>query len=291
MTVVGKILVFIVLIYSLVLAGMAVVLYIPRVNYATELKKSEKYRELDRQNLRAYKQEAEDARADRDKRVKELEDALKKVQDNLVEQQAVNVTLREKLAAEEKKTIQADALIKAAEAEVLRRQNDVEKMRETLNVERTKVEELTKQNVKERDTATLAKIESRTLKDLNIRLENQLQELARDNARLKVGGTAGTTIVAKPGNRNPPPDQVEGLIKTTDPTGLVKITLGSDAGLMRGHTLEVFRLNPNPALSKYLGTIRIIEVTATEAVGQPTSKMPIQPQAGDHVASRILGGG
>jgi hypothetical protein len=291
MTVVGKILVFIVLAFSLVVGGMAVMVYITRTHYGSELTKEKNYRKLDQANLAAYKQEVADLRAEKDKAVTELRDTLKKVQDDLVQQQDKNRGLNEKLDAEAKKSIQAEATLKAAEVEVKRRQDDVEKTRETLNVERTKVEVLTVQNVKYKDEATLARIELRTVRDINIRLENQLQELARDNARIKAGAGAGTTVVAKPGDRNPPPDQVEGLIKTADPGGLVKITLGSDAGLQRGHTLEVFRLNPNPTLSKYLGRIRIIEVTATEAVGQPTARMPIQPQAGDHVASRVLGGG
>jgi hypothetical protein len=291
MTVVGKILVFVLLAFSLVVGGMAVMVYITRTNYASELKKEQNFRKLDQANLAAYKQEVADLRAEKEKSVTELRDTLKKVQDDLVEQQRKNVEQRDKLAAYEKKSIQDDTLVKVAEVEVARRQADVEKTRETLKVEMTKVEDLTKQNVKYRDDATLARIELRTVKDINIRLENQLQELARDNARIKAGSGAGTTVVAKPGDRNPPPDQVEGMIKTADPGGLVKITLGSDAGLQRGHTLEVFRLNPNPTLSKYLGRIRIIEVTATEAVGTPTTRMPIQPQAGDHVASRVLGGG
>jgi hypothetical protein len=85
--------------------------------------------------------------------------------------------------------------------------------------------------------------------------------------------------------KNPPADNVEGLIKEVDPkSGLVTITLGSDAGLAKGHTLEVFRLSPAP---KYLGTIRILEVTVSQAVGQPTDRSATM-QVGDRVASQLL---
>jgi hypothetical protein len=87
---------------------------------------------------------------------------------------------------------------------------------------------------------------------------------------------------------NPPSEDVEGVVKAVDAkSGLVTISIGSDAGLTKGHTLEVFRLNP----AKYLGTVRIIEVTPQQAVAQPGSRMSAPVQAGDKVSSRLLGPG
>ena len=43
-------------------------------------------------------------------------------------------------------------------------------------------------------------------------------------------------------------------------------------------------------LSKYLGTVRIIDVRTNEAVAQPVGKMLAPIKVGDEVASRILGG-
>jgi hypothetical protein len=112
--------------------------------------------------------------------------------------------------------------------------------------------------------------------------------MTKEIVRMRSGGGAGASRVA--GTKNPPPENVEGLIKNTDPSsGLVTLTIGSDAGLSKGHTLEVFRLSSVAHQSKYLGTIRILEVTATQAVGQPTGRMTSPPQAGDRVASHILG--
>jgi hypothetical protein len=82
---------------------------------------------------------------------------------------------------------------------------------------------------------------------------------------------------------NPPPGKLDGVIKKVDESsGLVTISIGSDAGLAKGHTLEVFRLAP----AKYLGRIRIVDVTATEAVGKPVMKMHAPVQQGDHVSGR-----
>lgn len=88
--------------------------------------------------------------------------------------------------------------------------------------------------------------------------------------------------------RNPPPyDDVEGIVKQVDSSGLMTISIGSDAGLSKGHTLELFRLGEKPSESKYLGTIRILEVGPKEAVAQPVGRLAARPKAGDKVASRI----
>jgi hypothetical protein len=87
--------------------------------------------------------------------------------------------------------------------------------------------------------------------------------------------------------KNPPGENLEGVITKVEPdTGLVVISLGSDAGLQKGHTLEVFRLQP---AAKYLGTLRIVEVRPAEAVGKMEGKKTEAVQVGDRVASKILG--
>jgi hypothetical protein len=67
--------------------------------------------------------------------------------------------------------------------------------------------------------------------------------------------------------KNPPAKKLNGLIEKLDDkdASLVSISIGSDVGLAKGHTLEVYRLKPQP---KYLGTIRIIEISEQKAVGK-----------------------
>lgn len=89
--------------------------------------------------------------------------------------------------------------------------------------------------------------------------------------------------------KNPPPQAIEGQVKSLDASGLMTITVGSDAGLTKGHTLELFRLDQAaPRQSKYLGTIRILEAEAHQAVAQPVGHLTAPAQAGDRVASRLL---
>jgi hypothetical protein len=86
--------------------------------------------------------------------------------------------------------------------------------------------------------------------------------------------------------KNPPAKDVEGVIKRVDAgSGLVTVSVGSDAGLVKGNTLEVFRTTaPTP---KYMGTIQVLEVSPREAVCRPVGRMPGVPSVGDRVASRL----
>jgi hypothetical protein len=83
-----------------------------------------------------------------------------------------------------------------------------------------------------------------------------------------------------------PPEQVEGFVRKVQ-DGLVQISIGSDAGLQKGHLLEVYRLKPAP---RYLGQVKVIEVRAGDAVAQPSGRLPEPIQVGDRVASRIQAG-
>src|SRR5262249_12081762 len=83
---------------------------------------------------------------------------------------------------------------------------------------------------------------------------------------------------------NFPPGKVEGRAAIAQEDGLVCVNVGADDGLEKGHTLEVFRLEP----PIYVGTIRIIETKPKEAVGKLVRK-PNEPiKVGDVVANRIF---
>jgi hypothetical protein len=94
-------------------------------------------------------------------------------------------------------------------------------------------------------------------------------------------GTADSDV------KNPPAsDLIVGEVKEIDQkSGLVRIsTNGSDKGLAKGHTLEVYRESPKPL---YVGTIRILDVAPTRAVGKPFGKMHEAIKIGDKVTSKL----
>lgn len=132
-----------------------------------------------------------------------------------------------------------------------------------------------------RDKLVKTEVDLKLLQERNNRLEQRIQELEKENERLRKKGAAPDG-----GGTNPPPANVEGLVNAVDEkSGLVTITVGSDAGLAKGHTLDVYRLTPAP---KYLGQIELIDVRASEAVGKPVGKAKDAIAKGDSVSSGVL---
>jgi hypothetical protein len=84
----------------------------------------------------------------------------------------------------------------------------------------------------------------------------------------------------------------EGEVRALDSkSGLVQLSIDSDAGWKAGQIVHVFRLSQKPSESKYLGTLRIVQVRSTDAVAEPTKDrgMTEPPRPGDRVAVRMTG--
>jgi hypothetical protein len=82
----------------------------------------------------------------------------------------------------------------------------------------------------------------------------------------------------------PPPKDVSGVVTKVDAGGLVSISIGSNAGLLPGHTLELFRLTPE---AKYLGPVRVVDTQPDAAVCRPVNPLSGPARVGDRVAPQI----
>jgi hypothetical protein len=104
-------------------------------------------------------------------------------------------------------------------------------------------------------------------------IENQLTQ-SMDTLR-KFGLRPDT-----PGPNEPPPP-LNGLVTKVSTTGqLIEVTVGSDDGLRKDHTMEVFNDK------RYLGRMKVIETKPDSAVG----RMEIlngRIQRGDRVATKL----
>jgi hypothetical protein len=289
MTAVGKILVFLNLVFSLVVGAFVIMIYLARVHWVETDKANRNQIEVLSANVKTYQGEAQKAKQDADALVERKDGELKKAQEDLRLAHATIDDQNGQLSKLKQNNTQQGALATLAGEETQRRQEDVAMMRKTLDQEREKNNELVKQSADAKNEATIASIRADTLQDRNKRLEAQLQQTMKDMARMRASG--GSTTLARTSGKNPPPENVEGLVKQTDSSGLMTITVGSDSGLSKGQTLELFRRNlTSPSNSKYLGTVRILEAYPKEAVVQPVGSLRDRPRKGDQVASRILGG-
>ncbi len=124
---------------------------------------------------------------------------------------------------------------------------------------------------------TLQQLE--TLKEQSVRLA---QELANAKSVLQKFG-----LKPHPELYQDVPPEVDGIILATTAAGHVEISIGADDGLVKGHKLEVYRVAPEQ--STYLGRIEVLETSPDRAVCRiiPEYRKG-EMQRGDRVASKIL---
>jgi hypothetical protein len=288
MTPVGKILVFVNLVFSLFVGAMGLMVFTADTNKNAEIVKVQREREVLKASNTTYQEENKSLQEDKASSGKEKEVEIAKLKAEVEDFKRVKDDLDKKYNEASKKLNEKDIVLQTAVAESSRRQEQNAQMSEILKAEVKRNADISKDLEQMRAKEISERISAQTFKSTNERLEVQLREMAKDMERAKAGGTSALTQVNK-ASKNPPPDNIEGMVKATDASGLIKISIGSDAGLTKGHTLEVFRLSAVATQSKYLGTVRILDVTPNEAVAQPVKPLSDKPIAGDRVASRILG--
>lgn len=284
MTAVGKILVFVNLLFSLIVGGFIIMVFIARTNWADGYKKVNEYYKASEADNATLRVAVQDIRAKTSQEIDKLNAEIKKLQDDLAVKDGELRNLNAQLTAEKEKTVIGDASTTAVQEETKRREEEIKRFEAQVKTLNDRLFASIAEQTKLRDRSVAAEIENKTLKERNNQLALKIEEIAKENDRIRnpTATTGGATMTAK----NPPLESIEGVITKMDTqSGLLTLSIGSDAGLTKGHTLEVFRLNP----AKYLGTVRIVDVTAHEAVARPMAR-PIGPiQKGDRVASKILG--
>jgi len=302
MTAVGKILVILNLLFAFVVGTFAVLAYIARTNWHDQHERVKNSYTVVKSTAEVQKRENDKFNQERDSLVKTMREegvmadkvdpskAPDLIRDKLRKQKEEIEELKKTLKREQDQAVKIEneltrykATSTVSQADVARRQENEEKLREVLAKETTRNSQLVAQVAGMRDRYVAAEIETKSLKGINARLEEQMQEMRKENARLAASG-GGRAPVASASGRNPPPEQVEGLIQRVD-GDLVTLSIGSDAGLHKGHTMFVFGLGGNVG---YRGEIKLVEVTPKVAVGQVKGKLASRIRVGDTAASDIL---
>jgi hypothetical protein len=285
MTVLGKILVFLHLILSLVAAFLFAMAFAAHANYKKAYDDLNKEYTAASASANAFRDEANEARRvsqdavlEKDKVVKSR-DAEIKVQKDAADQYqrdllAAKQTIADNARIIDSKTTQLQLVNqdnKKLEAAIIAKDSEIKGLLATANdLKKLKVE---------------ADIERDAYKEMSVKLEKQVGELTKVVETVKkTGGVVPAVGISAA--ESPPPEDLKGVVKRdADQAGLVLVSVGSDAGLLKGHTLEVYRLSPQV---KYLGKIKIIEVRPYEAVGQIVGKPSGAMLKGDTVATKVF---
>lgn len=286
MNLIGKILVVLNFVASLVFMSFAVMVYATHRNWRDEVLRPEavagkpkglKHQLADRdkelQLLQQEKQrliaEIERTKRTREHRLAQLEsryNALKKQRDDLQQQHAT---------------------LLSSQAQAIQQMNAVQKRMDTLE---TEIAQLRQRND-----------ELRQQRDQNLRLaidaDEQLAQIRNEYDRLRkrnsdlLAQVNELTLALQDADiqldRKVP--RVEGIILAINPSsGSVLINVGSDDGLEKGHTLEVYRLGRNGEESKYLGQISIVRTDRDRAYARIVPGITRgRIRRGDRVATRL----
>jgi hypothetical protein len=289
MTILGKMMAIFVLVLSILQGALTVMLFVSRAHWVRQNALQTNQVTIANTSVVQFQADLEQARAEAKNERAALEAQVKKLEQDLKTETGNKTGLQRQLADQTIKTQEQTAIAAAAQADAKTRQADNERMLTAIK-ERDKANaDLVADNKKEREDRVNAEIQMRTALLNSQKMEERLRDAMRDLAK-RSQPAATTTTVAKSSTPNPPQENMEGLVSEVDSSGLMKITIGSDAGLREGNTLDLYRIAAVPSQSQYLGMVRIRKLTANEAVAEPVGRLAAKPQRGDQVSSRILGG-
>jgi len=286
MTILGKVLVYVNLLFSLVVAFFITQSYVKRTQWKTAYDDAIKVKTAVEAQRDQYMKEAHEATDKGDKLLgKERLEKEKVLQDKNARDNEVK-DLRAQLEKQKETIAKHNLSGQGVQSEVDRLSKQAEGLQKMLADANKRLDDQAKTVEDFRQRAVKAEIDNKSLVDRNNELLRVVMEKEQDLIRIKSapGGAAvsSTTTLA---TNNPPPADVSGRVKSYDPTsGLIEITIGSDAGILKGHTLQVYRLEPN---GQYVGVMRILEVKPTEAVGKMINRPRTPVQVNDKVANKI----
>jgi hypothetical protein len=293
MNTVGKILVILNFLFAVVVGAFLVVDFATRTVWSTEYKKLQDNMTI----LAADRQAHADQMNYYPSRVKELDAQIEALKVDLADQEAkakVEMADRDnKLDVEKTKLAAAIATLQKAISDVERLKLSETDLKKTVQDREKAILSIQNDVNKYRTDAIANEQLAKQLADRNQELLTQLVALQSklNDAVGKASATGGSEPnVPQTGNApNPPAALVKAKIDKVqaDDPALVRLSAGTDSGVNKGNTMEVFRTSP---AAKYLGMLRIVEAGPTYSVGRlivPFGSKAPQLLVGDQVWSHL----
>jgi len=266
MNTIGKILVILNLVFALLVGGFLVIDFATRSNWKTAYESLKREMSVAQGNYNISGKTMQDINT----QVKRAEGEKEDLRQKLVEQETIakaryNSLQLQYLDAVDKAK-DADLNLQKAIAEKSRLKDENKDLTATLQNRDAMIQTLQKENKDYRTKAIAFENTAKATQQRNENLLSLVQEYERKAALREAGAKEGD-LNRDPNAPNPPSTYVKGTIEKVDPLDrtLVQISLGSDQGLKRNNTLEVYRLSPEP---QYLGMIRIVDAKEHVAVGK-----------------------
>lgn len=287
MSYVGKILVVMQVVLSLLFMAFAGAVFAVHQNWRSKALATQQTLDQTQQTLQVVQEELTTAKRDHASKLSEADARANEFQAKNATLVAQNATLQARNDAleTEKSTVTGLAESKGNEARF--RQEEAEKQRIEVEKLQTRLDET---NAELRNVKDQLFTKSQSF----IQLERSKLSLDEQVAFLKKivqaqGLETDPKVVAK---LDAPPPPVEGLVSEVrrsrnNNVKFVEISIGSDDGIIKGHHLDVFRKTANNT-ADWLGRIKIVEIFPDAAVGEvvlPAKNGIIQE--GDNVTSKL----
>ena len=283
MTFLGKILVVVQLVLSVLFVGFAAAVYNYHINWQTQANALTQQLNQARGEIRTVQAELDDVRTQTQAQLKQETDRANTLQaeNTALEQQLALLNQDLQNVRTERDTLLAEAAIAVDEAQ--HRLRETAEQRDVNQKLYARVDELIGYVQQLEDQIFTQDVASRELIEKHQSVVERLARITEETRRMRAGGGFEASTAALP-------PAVDGEITSvrpgtgTDPT-IVQINIGSDDGLSEGHELYVYRLNGE---AKYLGQIRLTLVRPDGAAGEVinAAKNGII-QTGDQVATTI----
>jgi hypothetical protein len=279
MTVVGKVLVIMCLLLSVLTCGMIALVFVTRTNWKNEY---EKVRNVALVAEAAYKteklaHETDNKAHESREEAKDNENRLLATQNNNhakeIERQQAQIAIEKGI----NKTSQTTNEISSSELNAQKVERDG--LAKVAQEQRALVLETQKQLNEQRLAATTQKIEADTQRQranqLLVRVEDLEKNLIQATNKLTslgvtAGGSSGSLLNQPP---VPAPRDVKGTVMVVSAQGLMVVNIGSDSGISAGNKLYVYQMDP----PVYLGEMLVSRTEPKQAVGQFNPKPFAKP--------------
>ncbi len=282
MNLIGKIFTVLIFVMSILFMGFAVAVYATHQNWKLVVDNpdaqhpglSQRLDQADSRNeeLRDQKTKLEANLAFEQKSREDVQSALETELDVLQRQHTQSQQQLAKLKDSERQAVvlanRAEERLKALDVELQTLRTNITAARQDRDANFDRVVAIT-------DDLHQAVNELKRLKALQVRLAD---DRAKVEAVLRIHG-----LKDDPAAYSKVPPAVEGIVLAVTGDGLVEVSIGEDDGLLKKHTLEVFRVRG----AGYVGRIEVIKTYPDRAVCKIDPRYQKSPmRKGDRVASK-----
>jgi cell division protein FtsL len=262
MTFVGKILVIVIMVFALFFLAVSTVVFATHRDWRAEVtKKQTQISELQKKQSDAEKR-AGDAAAALQAAKDAHDQQVKTLESRIADLERDNTTKQTQWSEQNNLLATAEQTTKTSIDEAAARKQETDKLRDSLSeVQKLNNEfKFTETTLRQNIAELTRQLDSAVATNKNLR-----ESVALLSGRLReIGVSDDVNQMRAVSNRVPP--RVEGVVLTVSPRNdRVEISIGSDDGLVTGHELELYRMNPTP---EYLGRIKIESTDPDQAVGK-----------------------